>query len=60
MRRTLMLPQELKALGADKEVFVYEGIAHPVKCNKIRYYQDKYFTQRVLPKVDIAPLQQVG
>jgi hypothetical protein len=43
-------------LGADKEVFLYEGIPHPVKCDKIRYYQDKRFTQRVLPKVNIPPL----
>jgi len=56
-RRALMLPQELKALGADKEVFLYEGIAHPVKCDKIRYYQDKHFTKRIMPKVEIPQLQ---
>ena len=55
-RRALMLPQELKALGADKEVFLYEGIPHPVKCDKIRYYQDKRFTKRIMPKVDVKPL----
>jgi type IV secretion system protein VirD4 len=59
-RRALMLPQELKALGTDKEVFLYEGIAHPVKCDKIRYYQDKHFTKRVMPKVDIAQLRLGG
>lgn len=55
-RRALMLPQELKAMGADKEVFFYEGIAHPVMCKKIRYYEDKYFTARLLPKVEIRKL----
>jgi len=55
-RRALMLPQELKAMGNEKEVFLYEGIPHPVMCNKIRYYQDKYFTARLLPKVDIPKL----
>ncbi len=55
-RRALMLPQELKAMGNEKEVFLYEGIPHPVMCNKIRYYQDKYFTVRLLPKVDIPKL----
>lgn len=54
-RRALMLPQELKAMGPDKEVFLYEGIPHPVKCDKIRYYKDKYFTSRLLPKVE-APV----
>lgn len=55
-RRALMLPQELKAMGPDTEVFLCEGIPHPVKCDKIRYYQDKYFTQRLLPKVKIPEL----
>lgn len=56
-RRALVLPQELKAMGFDTEIFLYEGIPHPVKCEKIRYYQDKYFTQRLLPKVEIPTLE---
>ncbi len=56
-RRALMLPQELKAMGNDKEVFLYEGIPHPVKCEKIRYYMDPYFKARLLPKVDIPTLE---
>jgi type IV secretion system protein VirD4 len=55
-RRALMLPQELKAMGPDKEVFFYEGIPHPVMCDKIRYYNDRYFTSRLLPKVDVPKL----
>jgi len=55
-RRALMLPQELKAMGFDKEVFLYEGISHPVMCDKIKYYQDKYFTARLLPKVELPML----
>ncbi len=55
-RRALMLPQELKALGADKEVFLHEGLAHPVLCEKIRYYNDKHFTLRLMPKVEIPAL----
>ncbi|OZB62033.1 MAG: hypothetical protein B7X33_01595 [Lysobacterales bacterium 13-68-4] len=55
-RRALMLPQELKAMGTGKEVFFYEGIPHPVKCDKIRYYRDKHFTSRLLPKVTIPEL----
>lgn len=57
-RRALMLPQELKAMGNDSEVFLYEGIPHPVKCDKIRYYKDRYFTSRLLPKIDV-PLIRV-
>lgn len=55
-RRALMLPQELKAMGAGKEVFLYEGMAHPVMCEKIRYYQDRHFTARLLPKVQVPAL----
>jgi type IV secretion system protein VirD4 len=55
-RRALMLPQELKAMGFDRQVFMYEGIPHPVMCDKIKYYQDKYFTSRLLPKVEVKPL----
>jgi type IV secretion system protein VirD4 len=55
-RRALMLPQELKAMGFDKEVFLYEGLPHPVMCEKIKYYQDKHFTSRLLPKVEVPTL----
>lgn len=55
-RRALMLPQELKAMGPDTEVFLYEGLPHPVKCDKIRYYQDRYFTRKLLPKVVVPAL----
>ncbi|MFC4764852.1 type IV secretory system conjugative DNA transfer family protein [Dyella koreensis] len=59
-RRALMLPQELKAMSNDKEVFFYEGIPHPVLCDKIRYYEDKYFTRRLLPKTDVPCLHLGG
>jgi type IV secretion system protein VirD4 len=55
-KRALMLPQELKAMGTDKEVFFFEGIPHPVMCDKIKYYQDKYFTSRLLKKADVPVL----
>ncbi|MEX1828579.1 type IV secretory system conjugative DNA transfer family protein [Luteibacter sp. CQ10] len=55
-RRALMLPQELKAMGADDEVFLYEGLPHPVRCRKIRYYKDGFFTRRLRPKVAIPGL----
>lgn len=55
-RRALMLPQELKAIGFDKEIFFYEGIPHPVLCDKIKYFQDKYFTARLMPAVKVDPM----
>ena len=56
-RRALMLPQELKAIGFDKEIFFYEGIPNPVLCDKIKYFNDKYFTARLLPKTEVKPLE---
>jgi type IV secretion system protein VirD4 len=55
-RRALMLPQELKAMGSEKEVFLYEGIPHPVMCEKIRYYKDRHFTSRLRPSIGIPRL----
>lgn len=55
-KRALMLPQELKAMGTDKEVFFFEGIPHPVMCDKIKYYQDKYFTSRLMTKAEVPKL----
>jgi type IV secretion system protein VirD4 len=56
-KRALMLPQELKAIGFDKEIFLYEGVPHPVMCDKIKYYEDKYFTQRLMDAVEIIKLE---
>lgn len=56
-RRALMLPQELKAMGDDREVFLCEGIPHPVMCEKIRYYRDRHFTRRVLPAPDVPRIK---
>ena len=55
-RRALLLPQELKAIGFDKEIFFYEGIPYPVMCDKIKYFQDKYFTARLLPAVKVEAM----
>ena len=56
-RRALMLPQELKALGDDRQVLLCEGMAHPVLCDKIRYYRERRFSARLLPKVEVPRLQ---
>jgi type IV secretion system protein VirD4 len=57
VRRALMLPQELKAMSQQQQVCVYENLKHPVKCKKIRYFEDKFFTDRLLPAVKIEPVQ---
>jgi type IV secretion system protein VirD4 len=59
-RRALMLPQELKGMGDDRQILIVEGMAHPVISDKIRYYKDPAFHQRLLPKVDVPVLELPG
>lgn len=56
-RRALMLPQELKAMGPDKQIIFCEGLAHPALCEKIRYFKDKWFKDRVKTPVNIPELK---
>lgn len=56
-RRALMLPQELKALGVKKSMVFCEGLPHAIMCEKIRYYEDRHFTARLLPKTNLPSLQ---
>ena len=52
-RRPLMLPQEVKALSADKEIIFVEGVPHAILAEKIRYYRDGFFKKRLLAKVEL-------
>jgi type IV secretion system protein VirD4 len=47
-RRALMLPQEVKEMGREKEIIFYEGV-RPIMATKIRYYLDERFKSRLLP-----------
>ncbi|MET4315274.1 type IV secretory system conjugative DNA transfer family protein [Bradyrhizobium sp. RT4b] len=47
-RRALMLPQELKLLPRSKAFILASGLP-PVIADKIVYYEDKAFLQRLLP-----------
>ncbi|MDO8906039.1 type IV secretory system conjugative DNA transfer family protein [Hydrogenophaga sp.] len=58
-RRALMLPQELKALGDDKQILIVEGMAQPVMSQKIRHFKEAVFKRRVEPRV-VPPLLQLG
>ena len=51
-----MLPQELKALDPKKEIVFIEGTPHPIRCNKIRYYEDSYFKSRLLGAASVPRL----
>src|SRR4029077_18435139 len=47
-RRALLLPQEVKALGAEEAVLFYEGLP-PIRARKLRYFEDRRFTARLFP-----------
>jgi type IV secretion system protein VirD4 len=47
-RRALLLPQEVKELGPEEAIIFYEGL-RPIRARKIRYFQDRRFTARLLP-----------
>jgi len=46
-KRALMLPQELKELGQDREIILLEN-SKPILAEKVRYYLDPVFKQRLL------------
>lgn len=47
-KRALLLPQEVKELGARDAIIFCEGL-RPIRCRKIRYYEDPRFRARLLP-----------
>jgi type IV secretion system protein VirD4 len=57
-KRALMLPQELKALDPGLEIVFIEGTPHPIRCKKIRYYEDGYFKPRLMGAAPVPTLPQ--
>lgn len=55
-RRALLLPQELRGLGQNNQIIIAENCP-PVLCQKIRYYQEKIFKQRLLDPPEITQLE---
>ncbi len=53
-RRALLLPQEVKELGVDEAIVFLEGL-RPIRCRKIRYFEDRRFRARLLPSPVLAP-----
>jgi type IV secretion system protein VirD4 len=51
--RALLLPQEVKELGKDREILFYEGV-RPILARKNRYYRDPYFRKRLFPPPKFA------
>ena len=50
-----MLPQELRELGERREIVISDN-CKPILADKIRYYTEPIFMQRLLPVVKVAPI----
>jgi len=53
-RRALLLPQEVKELGPEEAIVFLEGL-RPIRCRKIRYFEDRRFRDRLLTPPVLAP-----
>ncbi len=51
-RRALLLPQEIKELGTDREIITLEN-TKAIFCHKIRYYEEADFKDKVEPAPEI-------
>src|SRR4030095_520844 len=54
--RRLLLPQEVKELGADRLILFYEGL-RPVLAHRVYYFRDRYFAKRELPPPQVPELR---
>ena len=52
-RRAFLLPQEVKELGSEQAIVLYEGL-RPIRSRKIRYFRDRRFRDRLLPAPKVA------
>lgn len=51
-QRALLLPQEVINLDRDEQILLIEA-SPPIKSKKIKYYQDKFFTKKLLKQIPI-------
>lgn len=52
VQRALLLPQEVIGLPRDEQILLIES-APPIKSKKIKYYEDPFFTKRLMDPIDI-------
>lgn len=50
--RALLLPQEVIQLPREEQIILVES-SPPIKCNKIFYFKDSFFTKRLMPQTDV-------
>ena len=54
-QRALITPGEVMQLPADEEIVMISGQA-PIRARKLRYFEDRNFTGRVLPAASVAAI----
>ena len=54
--RRLLLPQEVKELGASRMILFYEGL-RPVLAERVCYFRDRYFSRRELAPPEVPKLR---
>ncbi len=54
-KRALMLPQELREIGPDRVIVIADN-CKPIFAEKIKYYTDPAFKERLMPPVKVPPL----
>jgi type IV secretion system protein VirD4 len=57
--RPLISKEKVKQLSTNEEIIITEA-SFPVKANKIRYFKDKSFAQRLFPAPEVPQLKVVG
>ncbi|KYH12718.1 type IV secretory system conjugative DNA transfer family protein [Neorickettsia sp. 179522] len=55
-QRALLLPQEVIMLPRDQQILLIES-TYPIKSKKIRYYEDSFFTKKLVDPISI-PIQE--
>jgi type IV secretion system protein VirD4 len=54
-RRALMLPQELREMEPGREIVILQGMK-PIWAQKIRYFEDPNFVNRLLKPPEVEPI----
>jgi type IV secretion system protein VirD4 len=52
VQRALLLPQEVLMLPRDEQIVLIES-SPPIKSKKIKYYEDKFFTKKLMPAIPV-------
>jgi type IV secretion system protein VirD4 len=58
-KRPLMLPQEVKEMGAQRQIVFAENV-RPIFCHKIRYFLRPVFLRRLRPPPTVPPVKPMA